>query len=245
LQLASKKMMMTSRGNLVMAGFAISVKSLQLPEGSNVYNDTQIHRVWFDEQGRIVKVSLFVNVAIVFQFFPSTNNPDIPTVCADIMSVCTGDLQVYADEAACETFMHSIPILEGVAATTIGANDVACRAFHAKLALALPSVHCIHTSPYNAILTLGLAGIAVTPCVSASGPSTPLPSAPVSRMVNRDVMDSSGMACTVDDALCSWGVVSDDTPDVFDPRAIELVGRMMLLIPHAGEIITQYVASRA
>lgn len=238
----STRVTMASSGNIVHASYYLVTKSLQLPEGSNVYEDTQVHTVYFDEYNRITSARLSFNTALVFTYFPQTNAPNISHICGIIQDHCTGSLQQYADYDSCVSFMESIPLLKTQFAQSIGVNDAACRAFHTVLAQANPSEHCIHTSPYNAAMTMGAAGIGVTPCIDETGPFNPLPSAPAARNVDeRDNGDSDVMWACDSTPLCQFSVFSQQPKTLYG--AIALESAMMHNIPFAGQIIADCVSS--
>jgi hypothetical protein len=176
-----------SSGNVVLAAYNMTIRSLQLPEGQNIYWDTQIQQTRFNEYNKIYEHRIFVDGAKVLAFYPSIQNPNITKTCTTIQEYCVGPLEQYPTFEACVSFMESIPLLKGYFAQSVAANEVGCREFHSNLLYApgAPPIHCTHTGPYNAAITMGQAGLAVTPCIDETGPYNPLPLAPTARRTQR------------------------------------------------------------
>lgn len=185
--------MNTQGTNLVSAAYNQTIKSLQLPEGQNIYWDIQNQFVLFNEYNQIYDHRVFVNGALLLQYYPSIVAPNITKTCYILQDYCLGPLQQFADFDACVAFMNTLPLLKGFTAQPVGANDAGCRSFHASLIPPFSyenpgqfNPHCFHSGPFNAAITMGAAGLFVTPCIDETGPFNPLPAAPTSRHVARD-----------------------------------------------------------
>lgn len=241
--LSTTRLASTSHGNLVTASYLQQIKSLQLPEGSNIYQDDQQHRVYFNKYNQIVEHKLFVNTALVFAMYPQGNNPSTEHICTVADTYCTGPLQQYVDHDDCLAFLASRPVLKGGPnALAVGVDDIGCRGFHTALVLAYPEGHCLHIGPYDARLTYGAQGIASTPCVDdypvpGQVPLRALPSA------RRDVSERSmhDLRACVDD-LCKYSLSRKTTLNgaLVGTIAFDLM-MMESLIPAAGEVIQNYI----
>jgi len=245
--LSTTRMASASRGNLVTASYLQQIKSLQLPEGSNIYLDDQQHRVYFNKYNQILDHKLFVNTALVFAMYPQGNNPDPNHICTVADTYCTGPLQQYVDHADCLAFLASRPVLKGGPnALAVGVDDVGCRGFHTALVLAYPEGHCFHIGPYDARLSYGAQGIASTPCVDdypvpGQVPLRALPSQ--TRSVQERSMHDL-RACEAD--LCRYSLTRKGTSNgaLVGTIAFDLM-MMETLIPAAGQVVQAYVDASA
>ena len=66
--------------------------------------------------------------------------------CGAIEANCTGANAQYVDDADCKTVCAALPPGSGVGAT---ADDIACREYHASLAVTNPTTHCPHAGPFG------------------------------------------------------------------------------------------------
>lgn len=159
----------SSSGNLAMAIYNVTIKSLQFPDGQNIYWDSQTQRVFFNEYNLIYEHRIYVDGLKVLMFYPSIQNVNITKTCEIVQTHCIGSLEQFSDFNSCLTFMNSIPLLKTFYAQSIGVNDAGCRSYHSFL---IPSLneHCWHAGPYNFALTMGAAGIYRSPCIDDTGP---------------------------------------------------------------------------
>ena len=81
-------------------------------------------------------------------------NLNVTSLCTQIQSECAGANQQYADQAACETFLNSIPLV--LPGSFAAGNSVTCRSFHELLARSAPHIHCRHVGPILIALFAGL-----------------------------------------------------------------------------------------
>lgn len=238
--IASELLSLASNGNLAFAELYQTIKSLQLPVGPdpqdplNVYNDKQIFKMGFNEYNKINLLRITVDTAKVAAYYPQATNPNITEVCDTIQTHCQGPLQQFPDEAACQSFMSGIPLVEGPLILSVGSNTVGCRHFHTTLAIAYPEGHCFHTGPYWE------GDLVATPCNDATSAWNPLPGS------KRSVAPRGTeqlMACSSDADMCKWGIAGHDK-DV-TPLSVLMEQAWIANIPAAGQIIDQYVASQA
>lgn len=232
---------LTSQGSLVTGGYVSTVRSVQLPEGQNIYVDTQQQRVRFNEYNLITKANLFVNTALVFSMFPEATSPNITHLCQIIQNSCAGPLQQFANFSDCVNFMSTRPLLKGPTPVSVGVDDVACRGYHANVAIANPQEHCIHTGPYDARLTMGAGGLLVTPCVDdypvpGQDPLRSLPTGPVSRRVRSAETPLS--ACN--DPICNYHITHNEDRS-FLLGSLALDELMVRTIPAAGAVLQNCV----
>lgn len=241
----SSRLSSSSRGNVVDASYWKRIKSLQLPEGSNMYEDDQQQRVRFSKYNQVVEYRFFVNTALAFAMYPQSNHPDPDHVCTIADTHCTGPLQQYVDHADCMAFMSSRPVLKvGSTAQPVGVDDVACRGFHASLALAYPQGHCMHVGPFDARTAYGDQGLLVTPCVDdypvpGQMPLRPLPTT-TSRSVASRRVNHDPKVCDSD--LCRYTMISKENVGGA-PLGTLAFDHMMVnsLIPAAGQVVQNYV----
>lgn len=245
-QLNTSKTSISSRGNLVTGSYHNRIKSLQLPEGSNIYEDDQLQMVFFTKYNQVIEHRVYVNTALVFAMFPQANHPSIEHICTIADTYCVGPLQQYADHADCVNFLSSRPVLKaGPNAQPVGTDDLGCRGFHSSLAVTYPQGHCLHLGPYDARLTYGPQGLFVTPCVDdypvpGQAPLRQLPSAPTARSVERSASVRDLRACASD--MCKYSITRKENLGgvvvgtiAFDQLMTET------LIPAAGAIVQEYV----
>ena len=237
-----------SSGNLAMVNYNETIKSLQLPEGQNIYWDQQGQEVLFEEHNLIYSHRLYVDGSKIIMFYPQDTNPNITKTCQVIQQYCTGNLLQFPNMSSCQAFMGTLPLLtNGFSAQSIGTNDVGCRSFHSSLIPGLPSVHCWHAGPFNAAILGGQAGLLQTPCIDSTGPATPLPSyypgpGGSSRHVMRDVSSSYLYACDSSSPLCKYQILPQQTQNVM-PFQISLSQRHQALIPAAGSLLQRCITS--
>jgi len=229
-----------SSGNIVYSAYNTTIKSLQLPEGQNVYWDTHIQQSRFNEHNLIYDQRLFVDGSKVIAMFPNIAHPDINLVCTRAQQHCVGPLQQYADYNSCVTFMNTIPLLTGLYAQSVASNSVGCRQFHSEL-LAAPggaAIHCNHVGPFNALISMGSAGLAVTPCVDATGPFNPLPTpTTTSRNVQRHDEDTAyKYACNPNNDICKYKILGRQSENLLWPQ-VALSQMHEALIPAAGNLL--------
>lgn len=235
-----------SSGNIAWQGNFQTIRSLHLPEGQNTFQDNHIWEVRFNQYNLMSHIYYRVNTALTFAYFPQVAAPNITELCDHIMNVCTEEWQVYDSHESCDDFMHSIPLILGPFAQSVGTNDAGCRAFHSVLATTLPSVHCIHASPWMSFLPDGNVNFVDTPCIDATGPFTPVP--PEFGTVAARHEEESGdphlvNACpTLDDPKCYYGYVGDHG-DSAQYASIAMQQRILSFIPNAGALIEECITS--
>ena len=235
-QIGSDKVSVVSSGNVVIANWLLTTIALGFPPGPdpenplNVYQDNQIQELTFNEYGQIQSIDLYVDTAKLYAYYPNANAPLIPETCAIIQSHCQGAEAQFASEAECVTFMESIELIRGPVVESVGANTVACRAYHTSLSLALPEHHCKHTGPYWD------GDIVSYPCNDATSAWNPHP-ANKRTAVTRSMHSSS--ACTGDSAYCNYRVVSH--VNTMTEQMINMERALLNNIPAAGQIIAQHL----
>jgi len=65
--------------------------------------------------------------------------------CQIVFAACSGTMNPYATMAECLTYAKAYT--EGAILTDTALSTLACRMYHARVALALPAAHCAHTGP--------------------------------------------------------------------------------------------------
>jgi len=237
LTLDSQLVYTVSSGNVLMSAYNQTIKSLQLSEGQNIYWDVQIELASFNQYNKIYQHEIFVNGLLVYTYYPMLTDPNSTKTCLIVDEYCTGSLTQYDSFEDCMDFMNSIPLLKGFYAQSVGVSDVGCRAFHASLIPALPEVHCPHSGPFNAILSQGPDGIAITPCVDQTGPSTPYVP-PVSARNARDIgVDQNGWSYACADIdLCKYKRLGKQSQNLLWPQ-IAMSQSHEALINFAGSVI--------
>lgn len=238
-QTGSDKVTVVSDGNVVMANWLLTTIALGFPAGPdpenplNVYQDNQIQELTFNEYGQIQSINVYVDTAKLYTYYPNANAPLIPETCATIQSHCQGADAQFASEADCVTFMESIELNRGPVVESVGANTVACRAFHTSLALALPEHHCKHTGPY------WNGDIVSYPCNDATSTWNPPPASKRSTSATRSMhMPASASACEGNPLYCNYRVVSHE--NTMTEEMINMERALLNNIPAAGQIIAQH-----
>jgi hypothetical protein len=65
----------------------------------------------------------------------------IQGICQASAALCTGNLQQYANQTNCETFLRALPVGNYDSADQ---DNLTCRSLHAMLVPLRPAVHCSH-----------------------------------------------------------------------------------------------------
>lgn len=133
-----------------------------LPPPLTIWNNKYSSSCEFDRYGLMKSYHQYVNLLDAYIRRTPSRALNSTVVCQTIMQHCTADVimdqflpaqQVpavqFPDFASCLSFMNSIPQQGPVAGIVTSGNSLACRDWHAALAISLPSHHCLHAGPYK------------------------------------------------------------------------------------------------
>lgn len=135
------------QGNKISVKVNQTLRSLQMDPPDDVFEQNFIWIFEFNDKNQIIHITQQVDTALQQRKFPYFGNPNITELCNTIQTACTGAVEQYSSFQVCVDFMDSIPLTTSSGTLPSGQNTVGCRAFHAKLALAEPAVHCHHVGP--------------------------------------------------------------------------------------------------
>lgn len=122
---------------------------LRAVQTNNVFNQQIVWNMQFSAVHQVTYWVIYPDSLAVANNLLGSLDLNITSICIKTQAACTGANQVYASQAACETFMATLPPIDPTFGPSTLASQASygCRSFHLILAFTLPAIHCNHVGP--------------------------------------------------------------------------------------------------